>query len=334
MSVHASSLSPKRVLLLGGFACLLFLWLGRGKEERKVRVVNANVTRPVSIRNRGQSIRQPLEVLERLETAPSSKPAPLQEPLEEAPDPRRELLKRLPFLLHDLRDDHVPGNATRAVLFLREHEAREDVNAALEGALFSADEQERQFAARILRERYRNREPSQRLIEVNVESLRHSRERSGIQPFACNAGEAVDFLLRHGDEAWEPLLAELDGSDDQARFLSATLLAHIDGARAPAERIVPILVARLRDNQIPNDANLASGALSQLGERIVPRLKRALPAADRQARLCLLNLLHALGETDLGGRRDSGISRNGNSSYFGPTGAWLRSYDVNAFEDR
>lgn len=51
-----------------------------------------------------------------------------------------------------------------------------------------------------------------------------------------------------------------------------------------AERVVPVLMAHLRDNQISADAREACGALVQLGEAARPLVEAGLVRADGQGR--------------------------------------------------
>jgi len=177
-------------------------------------------------------------------------------------------------LIRDLRDDDVKENGTKARELLAM--LGDDAITGLEKALESDDYQQRQYAAEVLRQHFGYR-PNQRMLEVCVEGLGHQ------DRVAYNAGAGADYLVSHIADA-EPLVVRgLGSSDPLRRFLCAAVLAC--GRRSDhADRVAPMLIAHLADNDIANDAAYARSALEALGAPARPYLERAVNAADRQLR--------------------------------------------------
>jgi len=193
-----------------------------------------------------------------------------------------------------LADDQTRFNADRAMRDLRAQGPR--AVADLERALRSADRQQRQLAAAVLRtiDAYR---PSDAMLKVCVEGLRHD-----VLPYdrarhryntVYNAADGVRYLLRHAEAARRELIAALGGTDWQQRFLAAYVLG-ATGRGAAVNRAAPILIAQLRDNDVPGDALMAAEALYGFGPAVEPTLRRSRPLAadDQQARLIDLILLN------------------------------------------
>jgi len=210
--------------------------------------------------------------------------------------------REIELAIRDLGADDRRWNAQRAAGRLVELDGWD----ALEAALGDADIQRRQLAADVLRWRAdgwydqassrvetQTRVPGPRLrasaalIRVTVEGLKDDdfpSERAGDHNTGLsNAWRGVDFLLARMDEAMPELIRALDSTEVQQRFLAAVILAY--GHRTElAERVVPVLVAHLRDNQIAADARAACGALAQLGAAARPGVEAGLAGADEQGR--------------------------------------------------
>jgi len=116
-----------------------------------------------------------------------------------------------------------------------------------------------------------------------------------------NATESVTWFL--ADERRirlaGPLLAgQLDSADPQASFLASFLLARIGGGPW-RNRVVPILVGSLVDNDIRGDAVLATQALAWLGSSGLPDLREWLLKGDVQSELLLRHVIAKIaGEHD------------------------------------
>ena len=210
--------------------------------------------------------------------------------------------REIELAIRDLGMDDRIGNAEQAMETLVKMGAWD----ALEAALGEGDVQRRQLAAVVLRQRadgwyhpgwdsvnpkFRETGPrlpaSAALIRVTVEGLKDDdfpNEVAGQRSTGlCNAWDGAAFLLRRMEQATPELAKALDSTDVQQRFLAAVILAH--GHRTElAERVVPVLVAHLRDNQISADAREACGALVQLGEAARPLVEAGLARADGQGR--------------------------------------------------
>lgn len=201
----------------------------------------------------------------------------------EEPEPR----ETLDDLVRDLADDDARGNATRAIPKL----VALGVSAAgaLERALDSADHQQRQLAAAVLR-RIEGLPPSRRLLEITVEGLRHDGIPKGVQPYVFNAAEGVDYLARHVDAAADVLARALDSDDAQQRFAAAYVIART-GRTWALDRTCGLLIAHLEDNDVPNDASLACQALFGLGAPALPYLRRVETSPDPQQRRLAMRLV-------------------------------------------
>lgn len=206
-------------------------------------------------------------------SAPSVAPAMDQRPTED------ERI-RIEVLVRDLVNDRSVGNATRAMKELSHLRAK--AVPALEAALRSKNEQQRHFAAYVLRG-FAPVRPSGKLLEVTVEGLRDDDipEYSRKRPFVFNATDGVDFLLRHVDAAKTPLLEALDSKDGQQRYLAAYVIA-MRQRSWQAVKVSGILIEHLEDNSIKNDASLSCSALARLGAAALPHLRQAAQSSDSQ----------------------------------------------------
>jgi len=199
---------------------------------------------------------------------------------------------RISRLIDDLRDDDIKWNAQDAIDELSK--IGMPAVPALEAALDSPDWQLRQMAAFILRDDWRYRssfkeyQPSTRLLEVCVEGLRHDDlpwEGRSWRPYTItwvsNAKMGVPYLIKHAKAAELFLVKALKSEDVQQRFLVAVVLG-MAGRTASLEQTVRILLPHLQNNNISDDARMATPALYHLGKAVLPYLMEALPSADDQ----------------------------------------------------
>ena len=195
----------------------------------------------------------------------------------------------------DLRDDDRPYNATHAWWELCE--AGCAAVPYLEEAVRSDDLQQRQVAAQILRSCCPEYEPSDRMLAVTAELLQRSNCLYDLR-FMAWPSSAFGYLRANSNAARRveaQLRANLEGSDRQARLLSALLLAeHRHREMTPV--LAPLLVPHLADNRLMNDGGLAAHALFQLGEGVRPYVEPLLESDDAQqadlARLIIHQLDH------------------------------------------
>ncbi|RMH04193.1 MAG: hypothetical protein D6702_03675 [Planctomycetota bacterium] len=204
-------------------------------------------------------------------------------------------------LIDQLRDDDRRWNAESAVDELRHRLAAEaELGAsgptarALLSVLDSTDRQQRDMAAALA-----------------MEHLTELRRRTGIWPWPLAqvrrlqriavehlggawtwwpgyaVGRAWEFLSLDPATAEADLVEALDGSPgDERTFMAAAILGRA-GFSAYVDRIAPILIPHLRDNQDRSDGILALPALYRLGPAVLPWLEAALPGADEQQRKCI-----------------------------------------------
>lgn len=186
----------------------------------------------------------------------------------------------LAALLDDLRDDDVRFNAQHAMWRLRallqDEVARPAVTAALVDTLDATDLQQRYFAATALMDGGVE-DPPDRLLAVAVDMMCEGRVEGsprGIYELRrCIESpqtKSIRFLTEHVDAARDRLLPLLERThDEEARSLGAYVLA-TQGRAEDTDRLAPVLLARLRDNDQRGDAVMAMNALMGLDrERVV-----------------------------------------------------------------
>jgi hypothetical protein len=208
----------------------------------------------------------------------------------------------VPGFLEDLRGDGRTSNAWQAM------EALESLavdGAVLEGLLGSADYQQRQLAAEMLRDRCAVNDygrsmrslkdgacPSEALLRVTVEGLRSDGINfgAGLGP---NARDGFWFLAHFPERIDAHLERAMRGDDAQLRLLAAGAAGYA-GRRGLVDLAAPILVEHLRDNRTWGDARFSVRCLYCLGYDAVPYLARAMNDEDCQlaglARLILRDL--------------------------------------------
>lgn len=198
----------------------------------------------------------------------------------------------LPRLIADLAADDHRWNADRAMRLLRD--ADPAAVPALEAALESADWQQRQFAAHVLR-RVPGYEPSDAMLRVCAEGLRDDALLQGPRTYTWvnNAQEGAVYLQRVGPRAARFVTPGLSSADVQERLLCAAV-AGFAGCHDLADRAVPILLDHLRDNTMTGDAQIAAPALFRFGPDIIPWLEPFEHSEDRQQRALVRLILHHL----------------------------------------
>lgn len=152
----------------------------------------------------------------------------------------------------------------------------------LEKALASPDWRQRQVAANCLCELHVA--PSRKLWEVCIEGLKDDRLPFNGQRYTdiCNARSSTVMLIANAEQAEDLLVAAMNSTDGQQRFLAAFALGYA-GRGLSAARVVEVLAPHLRDNTIPCDALLAGMALYRMGPAALKPLAAQLPGADTQA---------------------------------------------------
>jgi hypothetical protein len=229
-----------------------------------------------------------------MSTAPiaATEPDPAPSEREEVPPPADAVLLPDPpppdataieRLCADLAADQIRGNALDACGRL--HRTGAPAFPCLERTLFSRDQQQRHFAAEVLRGA--GAPASARLCEVTVEALRRGEIEGYSETFAGAARVvAARWLADHPAEARPALRLALHAADDQQRFLAAFLLAQ-GGARDELPYVARLLTDHLGDNTNEGDAVMASHGLWCLGAAVLPELRLARRYADAQAMVLL-----------------------------------------------
>lgn len=190
-----------------------------------------------------------------------------------------ETLAELDALVAALAQDNTRWNASRAMD--RFYDLLPIGTAHLERALDSHDQQQRHFAAHLLRRRTESRSP--RLCEVTVEALsrdpvpgyyRTLLHRPAIDALRWLASDPVPALL--------PLRRALYSQDEQQQFYTAYVLAICADTKAPSFTC-RVLIDHLGDNEIGGDALMAANALYRMGPLALPEIRLARRWADDQA---------------------------------------------------
>ncbi|RKY17380.1 MAG: hypothetical protein DRQ55_15915, partial [Planctomycetota bacterium] len=219
-------------------------------------------------------------------------------PLE--PPPAAQLAR----LLDDLRDDDVRWNAGKAMSQLRRYlersPAREVVAEALTGALDSTDLQQRYFSAQVLM-RAELESPPDRLLAVVIDMMADG-ELEGA-PWAMRQirrnlftpqTASIDYMIEHADVAEQRLLGLLGHQrQEEARFLAAFVLAST-GHPEHTDRLAPVLISHLADNDWPRDAVMSMIGLMALDRERVIWWLRVSSKPDEQFQRSKRLLLYAL----------------------------------------
>ncbi len=206
-------------------------------------------------------------------------------------------------LVADLRDDHVEGNATTASQRL--WEIGPPAVPPLETALDSADLQQRELAAWVLRH-MPGYSPSPRLLRACADALRNDAFPDACRPVSDglplrvtmigNASDSMEYLVDHPAQSASVVAPLLDSADPQQQFLAGVIAANIGLPNARA-KLVGILVPHLSNNKIVGDATLAALSLARLGPEVEPSLRALRDAGDDQHKAYIDQILLELGST-------------------------------------
>ncbi len=185
--------------------------------------------------------------------------------------------------VEDLRDDDIRGNATAAMLRLRQLD--QSMIPVLERALTSHDLQQRHLVAEVLYGL--DARASQALVDVSVQALGRDVARAvSASGLASSAASATRYLANHTEAARSALRFGLGSQDSQQRFLCAYLLAQ-GGHALDTDIVCRELIEHLADNHILGDALMATHGLYRLGEHGQAALRSWRPYVDEQARTLL-----------------------------------------------
>lgn len=238
-----------------------------------------------------------------LEWADDDSPADSEPPLGRA---------RIQWLIDQLKDDHVVGNACRALEELGSH--LQEAEGQLQTALTSADHQQRQAAANLLQMNPRAR-MTDLLLRASVDALRDDclpfppgpiqwEDKPGAPRTrgldVGNATRSFEWLLQRPARvrAAERYLAPLlTGEDVQGCFRAAVILV-VHGREPWRSRAVTVLVPHLEDNGVGQDGVMATWALGHLPARYAPALREYLPMVDPQGEILIRHILACIAGDD------------------------------------
>lgn len=202
--------------------------------------------------------------------------------------------KRVRDAIRNLRDDKIPGNATRAKDELCEMGCA--IVDLLEPQLYSDDYQTRHLVALVLRGCCPDYHPSDRLLELTLDRLRPDTSHQHDFYLLAWQGEPFEYL-RDASNAYprirDRLIRNLGSEDRNERLRSALLLAE-HGESGYVSVLANMLIPHLADNRLSDDGCLAAYALYRLGEPVRPYITALVDSADdQQADLAEL-ILHQL----------------------------------------
>ena len=212
-------------------------------------------------------------------------PAPARPPLTREPP---TVAARIAELIEDLDQDGVADNGIAAMGELIRVHGRAAV-PALRGALLHPDRQRRQFAAHCLMQL--EAEPSHALWLACLEGLEHD-EYAGLGATIYNAEESAAWFLKHPERGRSYLMQGVLSPDPIVRIRSALLLSALDDPDEGA--YLPVLIARLADNDLAWDAVSCRAGLVEFGWRAEPWLTAALPHGDAQQQRMIHEALAAI----------------------------------------
>ena len=182
----------------------------------------------------------------------------------------------------ELRNDEIKWNAEKALDYLEQLWPHS--KPILERELYSGDGQSRALAAQLLRRL--SKTPSDALLRACINDLRDDGSVPGQYLRYGNANAAAVYLLKWQARARTHVLEAVHSNDPQQRLLAAALCGYA-GYENAVDDAVPVLLAHLRDNDIPNDAKLAHAALCMFGPDITDMLHAHNETADEQTRYYL-----------------------------------------------
>ena len=196
-------------------------------------------------------------------------------------------------LVLDLRSDGRKWNANEAFQGL--HRLWPDSKDALDRELIEGDVQSRKIAAVILRSR--DQTGSMELFIASVDDLRNDSGNGAGWLATRNARNAGEYLADHYWEAPERVRAVLDSDDAQQRRF-ARAICGFAGDATVVERVVPVLIDSLRDNDIYGDARFAAPALFKFGPPAIEFLRPFVDDPDRQLRETVRSIIERLEHPD------------------------------------
>ena len=170
-----------------------------------------------------------------------------------------------------------------------------DSKDALDRELVEGDVQSRKIVAVILRSR--DQTGSMELFIASVDDLRDDGDASAGWLLQGNARDAGEYLIDHYWEAPELIRAVLDSDDAQQRRL-AMVICGFAGDAMVVERVIPVLIDELRDNDIWGDARLAAPAVFKFGPPAIEALRPYVDDPDRQLRETVRSIIERLEHPD------------------------------------
>jgi hypothetical protein len=219
--------------------------------------------------------------------------------------------------IEDLRDDDIPKNARNAVLGLQGHMSL--ASDALAAVVNSDDEQQRKLALYLLADSRRSldlpRAAELYVAELAADDLPRPRVAprwmapgGEVVTQVHNAGRAAEWLLEHADLARPALEAawrtRTGASSDLKLELALAALLALDELSRVRWEACELLIERMRDNDVPQDAALAFDVLSEVGPQALWLVDRAWPTADEQQRAHLSHWLSLNAPSDPRGGDD------------------------------
>lgn len=281
------------MLLLGSLVVYATPWVRSGRWAKRLPtgILMASVRAPYAVRPR--AIRAELEA--RIDNQQLS---------------WEQVQAMVPRWIEDLRDDREDWNGTRAMGHLAHW--KELSRPGLHAALGSADWQQRQLAADLLRYDP-GYAPTPELLRVIVEGLRHDDlpyempkhgRKYGATTWVSNATYGVSYLLEHPAGLAPYLRVGLESDDRQQRQLSA-MVAGLVRCRELIHLAAPILIDSLKNNKTWDDARRSVAALHGFGDSIAPWMLPLRFSEDEQQRALALLVLRELDLLPVGfGRPD------------------------------
>ena len=111
----------------------------------------------------------------------------------------------------------------------------------------------------------------------------------------CTPEDGIVHAQNYLERMEERLVKKLKAVPAVKRFIHAYILGR-EGRGDFAPLVAPVLVERLRDNHIRDDALMSMEALFRLGESAMPWMQEAIASADTQQRECIELLLWELAD--------------------------------------
>ncbi len=194
--------------------------------------------------------------------------------------------------IDNLKSDDVDHNALHAIDKLRE--IGFPAVPWLENALYSEDYQTRHAAACLLCEAGHDYQPSDKLIQVVLESLEIDKCPSDLFGyFIVQPSSGCNWFIdnpEYAEKAKRQLIANLHSNDKYARFFSALILANWQETDLTS-LLAPILLPHLCDNRIPRDATAAAHALYKLGDGVRPFIEPLIEGSDDEQQAELARMI-------------------------------------------